>query len=150
MSEVPTWSFALPLIASLLALIGVAVTVIVQWRNFNRQLKSAHALKVAEMRQSWINDLRAAMATFQSYGVTPDLDQDREREFYESGTKIELMMNRNDENYERLESAMYAFLRAKDIREKYEKNPEYLAVCQDILKTEWEVLKRDIENATKL
>lgn len=45
---------------------------------------------------------------------------------------------------------MYAFLHAVNIWEKYENNPEYIAVCQDILKTEWEVLKRDIENATNL
>lgn len=149
MSEVPTWSWALPLIASLLALGGVTGTIIVQLRNFNRQLRSAHALKIAEMRQAWINDLRAAMATFQCYGITPGLDQDGQREFYEAGTRIELMMNRQDKNYERLNSAMYSFLGAESTLEKYQQNPEYLAVCQDILKDEWETLKRDIKDAAK-
>lgn len=149
MPEVPTWSWALPLIASLLALGGVTATIIVQWRNFNRQLRSAHALKIAEMRQAWINNLRDAMATFQSYGVTPGLDQEGQREFYEAGTRIELMMNRHDKNYERLNSAMYAFLGAESTREKYQQNPEYLSVCQDILKEEWEILKRDVKDAAK-
>ena len=139
----------LPLIAALLALCGVAATIIVQWRNFNRQLRSVHALKIAEMRQAWINDLREAMAVYQSYGVTPGLDQDGRREFYEAGTRIELMMNRRDKNYERLSSAMYAFLGAESIEEKYRQNPEYIAVCQDILKEEWEVLKEDVKNAGK-
>ena len=93
MGNVPTWNWAVPLIASALALLGVTVTIIVQWRNFNKQLQSAHALKIAEMRQAWINDLRQAMATFQSYGVTPDMNHNEQREFYEAGTRIELLMN---------------------------------------------------------
>ena len=148
MSEFPTWSWAVPLIASFLALCGVGVTIVVQWSSFNRQLNSAHALKVAEMRQAWINNLREAMSTFQSYGVTPDLDQDGTREFYEAGTRIELLMNPKDKNYERLHRTMYAFLGPRSAEEKYEKNPEYVDVCQEILKGEWEVLKAEVKAAT--
>ena len=77
------------------------------------------------------------------------MDQEGQREFYEAGTRIELMMNRHDKNYERLNSAMYAFLGAESTREKYQQNPEYLSVCQDILKEEWEILKRDVKDAAK-
>ena len=59
------------------------------------------------------------------------------------------MMNRRDKNYERLSSAMYAFLGAGSLEEKYSRNPEYISVCQDILKEEWEVLKKDVKNAGK-
>jgi hypothetical protein len=70
----PAWAWAIPMIAALLAFIEAIVAVLLQWRNFTKQLRSAHALKVAEMRQAWINNLREAMVSFQSYGVTPDLE----------------------------------------------------------------------------
>ena len=99
MSESPTWAWAIPLIASSLALVGVSITIVIQWRNFNRQLRSAHALKIAEMRQAWINTLREAMVEFQSYGVTPGLNQHQQREWYAAGTKIELLMNPLDKDF---------------------------------------------------
>ena len=142
------WTWAIPMIAALLAFIGVIVTVILQWRNFVKQLRSAHALKVAEMRQTWINNLREAMASFQSYGVTPDLDHTSHREFYEHGTKIELLMNPKDSDYEELQRCLYRFLNANTLAEKFAANPQYVSVCQRILKREWEVLKREIAAAS--
>jgi hypothetical protein len=144
----PTWTWVVPLIVALLALIGVAITVLLQWRNFNRQLKSAHALKIAEMRQEWINNLRNAMSTFQSIGVTPDLDHQMLKEFYEHGTKIELMMNPNDQDYGELERCLYNFLDARTVDEKFAANLPFVRVCQRILKREWEVLKAEIAAAT--
>jgi hypothetical protein len=143
----PTWTWAIPLVASLLALAGVLITVALQWRSIDRQLQSAHTLKVAEMRQAWINDLRDAMSTFHSYGVTPDIEHHSQREFYEYGTKIELLMNPNDENFADLQKCMYRFLDARSPAEKYSANHEYVDVCQRILKREWEVLKIEIRSA---
>jgi hypothetical protein len=40
------------------------------------------------------------MASFQSFGVSPDIDHRKRREFYEAGTKLELMMNPLDEDYD--------------------------------------------------
>ena len=142
-----TWTWAIPLIVASLALTGVTVTVVVQWRNFNRQLRSAHALKIAEMRQAWINDLRDAMATFHSYGVTPALDQHGTREWYEAGTRIELLMNSSDADYGELQDRMYAFLGAENVQDKYTANPLFVEVCQRILKREWEVLKTEVQAA---
>lgn len=144
----PVWAWAIPMIAALLAFIGVIVTVILQWRNFTKQLKSAHALKVAEMRQAWINNLREAMASFQSYGVTPDLDHTGHREFYEHGTKIELLLNPMDPDYEELQGCLYSFFNTNTLAEKFSANPQYVSVCQRILKREWEVLKREIAAAS--
>lgn len=144
---IPDWTWAVPLIAALVAFSGVLITLILQWRNFNKQLKSAHALKVAEMRQAWINNLRDAMSKFQSFGVTPDLNHLAEREFYEFGTRIELLMNPNDPEYPALHACLYRFLSAEDMIEKYSANPEYVEVCQRILKREWETLKREIASA---
>jgi len=93
------------------------------------------------------NNLREAMASFQSYGVTPDLDHTGHREFYEHGTKIELLMNPKDPDYDELQGCLYSFLNANTLAEKFSANPQYVAVCQRILKREWEVLKREIAAA---
>ena len=58
-----------------------------------KQIEFQRAVKIAEFRQAWINDLREAMAKFQSLGITPDLEHAFEPEFYRLGTKIELLMN---------------------------------------------------------
>lgn len=42
---------------------------------------------------------------------------------------------------------MYDFLAAKTIEEKFLCNVPFVEICQDILKTEWEVLKRDLAMA---
>lgn len=102
-------------------------------------------LKLAEMRQVWINNLRDDMAAFQARGVTPGNSQEQDLEFYRLGTRIELFMNRADPDYEALSQALYAFLGAKTLEEKYAANPRYVAICQRILKREWDVLKAEIK-----
>jgi len=144
---VPNWAWAIPLIVSVLALTGILITVAIQLRNFDRQLRSAHTLKISEMRQAWINNLRDSMAAFQSFGVTPGLDQHDKREWYEAGTKIELMMNPSDPDFEDLKNSMYRFLGAVEVTDKYSANPEYIQICQRILKREWEVLKQEVHSA---
>lgn len=113
-----------------------------------QQIEFQRAVKIADFRQAWINDLRESMARFQSFGITPELDHALDREFYQLGTKIELLMNRNDERYRTLEKLLYDFLQAKTVLEKYSCNAEYIDLCQDILKTEWEVLKGDLARAS--
>ena len=113
----------------------------------DRQMRLQGGAKVAEFRQAWINELREAMANYQSYAVTPNLNQHETREYYKFGTQIELLMNRKDLNYARLEETMYDFLRARTTEEKYRCNDPYVRVCQDILKTEWEVLKAQLAEA---
>ncbi|ABD88186.1 hypothetical protein [Rhodopseudomonas palustris] len=145
----PTWTWAIPLVASLLALAGVLITVALQWRSIDKQLKSAHALKIAEMRQAWINDLRQAMAAFQSYAGTPSIEHHMQREFYEYGTKIELFMNPGDEDFPDLQMCMHRYLDARSPEEKYAANLQYVGVCQRILKREWEVLKAEVDSADR-
>lgn len=113
------------------------------------QVRLSANLKLAEMRQAWINSLRDDMAAFQSMGVTPDLDPGSQQEFYRLGTRIELFMNPNDRNYNRLQSCLYAFLGAETLEDKYAANPEFISVSQDILKSEWDVLKREIGSVAK-
>ena len=137
----PAWTWAVPLIVGIIALAGVIATAIVAYLNTKRQLRSAHTLKIAEMRQAWINDLRNTMALFHSYGTSPDIDHRNRREFYETGTKIELMMNPLDEDYEPLIEAVNRYLDAATQDERFEINDIYVEICQRILKREWAVLK---------
>ena len=137
----------LPLIAAVIALVGVGMTVCIQTRNFNRQLKSAHALKIAEMRQAWINNVREAMAVFQSYGINPETDKLKNREFCEAGTRIKLLMNPDDPDYAELISTIDKFDYKDGRTEIYTQfmiDPKYISVCQKILKREWEVLKKEV------
>lgn len=102
---------------------AVTILLVAFQTHFTKQLRSAHALKVAEMRQAWIYNLREAMASSQSHGVTPDLDHTGHREFYEPGTKIELLMNPKDPEYDELQGCLYSFLNANTLAEKFAANP---------------------------
>ncbi|WP_297769973.1 hypothetical protein [uncultured Alcanivorax sp.] len=126
------------------------------WYTARKALKKEHlkmkfdgVMKIANYRQAWINTLRDEMAEFQSYGVLPDSDPTRERDFYRLGTKIELLMNPGDPDYEELQNYMYNFLLVSDggVIDKYSKNAEFVELCQKILKREWDRLKLDIEKA---
>ena len=84
------------------------------------------------------------MAVFQSWGMTPGLKQGDQREFYEHGTRIELLMNPGDADYETLQALMYQLLVASDVNQKYSINADFVALRQRILKREWELAKREI------
>lgn len=112
----------------------------------SRQIEYQTAAKLAEFRQAWINELRDCMSEVQSYGVTPELDHDRERAFYKFGTKVELLMNRSDPRFHELQDRMYEFLAAKTRDEKYRCNAPFIQLCQGILKVEWETLKRELNS----
>lgn len=138
------------MIVAIIALAGVAATVLMSWRNQGRQTRSAHALKIADMEKDRIDRLRDAMADFQSYGVTPGLDQSVERAFYALGTKIELLMNPDDSDYAELQRCLYDFLPAKTEGQKYSANAAYINVCQRILKREAGALELSVRrSATK-
>lgn len=109
------------------------------------QIEFQARVKIAEFRQAWINELRQQMATLQSLGVTPNAQHQLDQEFYKAGTTIELLMNRDDPNYESLDLLMYKFLKAETIKEKFACNAPFVKLCQDILKTEWEILKKDLQ-----
>lgn len=143
----PAWAWAIPLIVSTIALLGVGITIFTQGRNFNRQLRSAHSLKIAEMRQAWINNLRDTMAVFQSYSGMSGIDQQEKRKWHEAGTKIELLMNPADPDFKELHKCIYAFLDVLDKREKETASDEFIAVCQSILKREWDVLEAEVQKS---
>lgn len=140
-------------VSIIIPLISVVVASLASWYSTHRVLRAERekrdfqaAVKVVDFRQAWITELRNAMAEFQSYGVLPDANPSLDREFYQLGTKIELLMNPNDQEYKTLQGHLYSFLAvASGTREeKYRTNAEYLATCQSILKREWCRLKFDL------
>ena len=60
-------------------------------------------------------------------------------------------MNPGDKDYKLLQNCLYGFLQASegDVTEKYKQNPEYINVCQRILKREWERLKEELNDPSK-
>ncbi|WP_157374074.1 hypothetical protein [Salipiger sp. CCB-MM3] len=143
--ESPNWSWAIPLIVSCVALLGVGVTISVQIWNFKRQLRSSHSLKIAEMRQAWINNLRDEMAVFQSHAGMPNMSDTERQNWHRAGTKVELLMNPADPDFNDLKSAMYEFLRKLNPEEKDAASDKFVTVCQGILKREWELLKSEVK-----
>ena len=91
------------------------------------------------------------MAEFQSYGVTPGMDPASEKEFYALGTKIELLMNPNDQDYKSLHGHLYGFLGSSkgSTEDKYRNNAPYIETCQRILKREWERLKNELNDPSR-
>ena len=101
-----------PLLAVIAPLYIGIITIMFQHNNVRRQIKSAHTLRLFEMRKFQLEQLIQHMAKFQSYGVTPDFDHSIQREWYEFGTLIELMVDPESPDIPDLENAMYDFLYA--------------------------------------
>ena len=159
LQAVETWFAKNP---SLLILFVPTLSGIVGWvtayytslrvrRSERERIQFERLMKISEFRQLWINSLRDCMSEFQSFGVTPGLNPGRLREFYALGTKIELMMNPGDQDYNALQDCLYEFLKSSEgsTDDKYRSNSEYVAVCQRILKREWDRLKEELNDPSK-
>ena len=120
-------------------------------RSERERIQFERLMKISEFRQLWINSLRDCMSEFQSYGVTPGLTPASLREFYALGTKIELLMNPADQDYNALKNCLYQFLESSEgsTYDKYGSNSQYVAVCQHILKREWDRLKEELNDPLK-
>jgi hypothetical protein len=114
-------------------------------QGISQQLQFQRFAKIAEFRQAWINDLRDAMTEFQSIATAYSAIDIPSREFHKAGTKIELMMNRRDAQYPILQKKMSAVHSAgSDALDIEAWSISFVETCQDILKAEWDVLKRDL------
>ena len=107
-------------------------------------------IKLAEMRQNWINNLRDEMTSFQALCASIDIVGPPDHAaIYKSGTRIELHMNPDDRDYAALKEAMYEFVNYLDDSKKREVNDIYISVCQRILKREWDALREEIRIVTE-
>jgi Flp pilus assembly protein TadB len=104
-----------------------------------QQTKLNAKAKIAEFRQAWINNLRDAMAKLLALGFeTPD------REVIEAAARIQLLMNKKDDRYPELIKQMNEFATAmKGGNQRYD-SKKFIELCQDILKNEWDVLKKEL------
>ena len=112
--------------------------------NAERTDNTTRALKLTDHRVAWLQRLRDEMAAFLSWGETPFVDHVTNRSLVESGTRIRLLMNANDPDYEKLTSLIQKFQSAIPMEKKYMLRDEYITICQKILKREWEVAKREL------
>jgi|HubBroStandDraft_6_1064221.scaffolds.fasta_scaffold23382_5 hypothetical protein len=113
-------------------------------KNAQRQNDLAARMKLADFRQAWINELRNCLSESQSRGITSNLDRREMQELRRIATKIRLLMNKQDTNYAKLDILIAALVGDADQGNKLQIGQEMTPLCQDILKAEWEVLKRDL------
>ena len=110
-------------------------------------------VKLAEMRQAWINELRTEMINFFALCNARRIDENTTKlnDVHRSGTRIELSMNPADVDYETLRAAMFGLYNKVPVgRTSEEMDDEYLVVCQRILKREWDRLQADIKGVVNI
>jgi hypothetical protein len=120
----------------------------VSWRN--TQLSAA--LKIAEMRQEWINTLRNQMVEYSAQCLRRQKEQNGDiGDLASINGQIMLMMNWEDENYPQLEEKMKNLSKKAiglvELKNNHmsDINGEYISVCQKILRREWARLKNDLK-----
>ncbi len=113
------------------------------------QIAMSRSLKIAEMRQKWINDLRDEMAGYLSLAaINAYVETDQSEKAFAHVSKIQLLLNPDDSDYEELNGCMgnlASKLYEKDSDLTAER--EFSAICQRILKKEWDRLKNDLKKA---
>ena len=106
-------------------------------------------VKLAEMRQAWLNSLREEMTAVAAFAVSGDLTNGPTQACSKAGTKIELLVNPADPDYEALKEAMGRLLGQESGDELLSRNDQFVGVSQRILKREWEVLKHEIKSVVE-
>ncbi|WP_336978387.1 hypothetical protein [Brevundimonas nasdae] len=135
------------LVAAVFALFAALIAGGVALRNGYLTVRTTAQVKHAEFRQKWIDALRDEMVVFQSLAIdsgTPD--PDRDRKLVSSSTKILLLMNPKDADYQKLLDALQGVLVGAQVsRDAYlDAHADLIMLCQQILKREWNVTKREM------
>jgi hypothetical protein len=146
-SPVPIWPYAVPVATILGALAGAAVSSFITRRNAKEQNALASRTKLADYREAWLNRLRDAIAEFGAAALSSPSDSgglNRHR-IDELTIKIRLLMNRRDSRYGTLDGILAAVSDRKMEDDPGEFASRLTMLAQDILKTEWEILKYDLE-----
>jgi hypothetical protein len=112
--------------------------------NAERQNDLAAKMKLADFRQAWINQLRDCLADLQARGLMSSHKDDEMLELFRIAAKVCLLMNKGDTHYTTLSNLMDLLIRNADQDSRIKYVRELTPLSQDILKTEWEVLKRDL------
>jgi site-specific recombinase len=109
------------------------------------------AKKLADSRQSWINELRSDMAKLESLTIHTVMKRRKgenydhlQLEYCELQSRIQLRLNPNDEDYAPLMEIWARFLGENEQGLLGTNAAEYSSICQKILKKEWDKLKDDL------
>jgi hypothetical protein len=129
--------------AAIFAFISSIINVRVQRRNAELQARTAAAIKLAEFRQLWIEKLRENFVSLQVKIASNPSDLDKE--LSEDIFRILLMMNKKDTNVGAIKDLVARSLAADGGARKAQ--VELLGLQQDVVKNEWEVVKRDLQGS---
>lgn len=155
------------LLAALLTLLGAMVSAWVARRNTTMQVALQQKLKHAEFRQDWINVLREQMSRFQALAYSKPAEAATSSDVADAMLRVVMQLNPKDRNYEKLTGLMYDVMNhgralAGKVSENVtsqstivahvqlpsnplvDANADFVTVCQDILKTEWDVTKKGL------
>ena len=156
-----TWLPVLSLLITLAAVIvGPAVAYLVGRRQARVQLAIAYRNVISPMRQKWINDLRERLAEFISVaawfyrlwyrvGETSSKAEENEKtlQLVLLRNQIELMLNPNEADHERLRKLLEDVRRASMESARTDEFPAAVQAandcCKKILKDEWERVKSE-------
>jgi len=117
---------------------------IISRENAKLSAKLEASKQVAANRQCWINDLRSDLALFQSLVSKAKISDSERMLGNEVITRIELRMNPNDPDYQELHDSMAHYVDNAEPEKIGAAHKRFTAVCQRILKREWEVLKKEL------
>lgn len=162
---------AIPVLSLVVAALAVVFSPLVSWliarrqfknsleltqRQINSSLAVANKQIIAPMRQKWINDLRDLIAELASdslhyFRAGQDFEGYKNFQrltFLES--KIQLMLNPNEEDHQKLEWMIGEMLKALQRGEKgrddfIATHPEVMKFSRQVFKREWNRVKDNIE-----
>lgn len=135
------------LVAAGVAFVTAIIAGAVALRNGYLTIRTTAQLKHADFRQNWINALRDEMTNFQSLAVAKQpWTAKTDAALVKSSTKVLLLMNPKDRDYQRLLNALQAVLAGWHVeRDKWlDAHADLIMLCQQILKREWNVTKREM------
>lgn len=144
---------AAALAAAFLALVAAIIAGAVALRNGYLTIRTTAQLKHADFRQNWINALRDEMTNFQSLAVAKQpWTAKTDAALVKSSTKVLLLMNPKDRDYQQLLNALQAVLAGWHVdRDKWlDSHADLIMLCQQILKREWNVTKREMHETAHI
>jgi hypothetical protein len=150
----------IPVLSLIVAALAVIFGPLISWRIAKRQIEAsaevANKQITAPMRQKWINDLRDLVAeltssTFHYFKAGHDFkgyENFQRLTFLES--KIQLMLNPNEEDHQKLEWMIDQMLRAIEALQQGDEkgretfiatHPEVVKLARQVFKREWNRVK---------
>ena len=102
-------------------------------------------LKLADFRQNWIDDQRADLSEFFAECGSLDTGEEQTHRIAALMGRIQMRMSRDDALYDKLTEGMLDLFKADGVGDKAEAQFKLTEIGQDILKTEWDRLKRELQ-----